>query len=74
MRAVIVVGGDGKRCMKQMKRGFIRSWAEDLTTGNRMINASVETLAEEPRRSALKSRCFRMRVRLLPDVLLKTGE
>ena len=56
-QAVIVVGDDGKRYMKQMLWGLIPSWAKDPGIGNRMINARVETLAEKPAfRAALKKR------------------
>lgn len=56
-QAVIVVGDDGKRYMKQMRWGLIPSWAKDPTIGNRMLNARVETLAEKPAfRAALKKR------------------
>jgi putative SOS response-associated peptidase YedK len=56
-QAVIVVGDDGKRYMKQMRWGLIPSWAKDASIGNRMINARAETLAERPAfRDALKKR------------------
>ena len=56
-QAVILVGDDGKRYMKEMLWGLIPSWAKDPGIGNRMINARVETLAEKPAfRAALKKR------------------
>ncbi|MGD0060526.1 MAG: SOS response-associated peptidase [Verrucomicrobiia bacterium] len=56
-QAVIVVGDDGKRYMKEMLWGLIPSWAKDPGIGNRMINARAETLAEKPAfRAALKKR------------------
>ena len=56
-QAVIVVGDDGKRYIKEMLWGLIPSWAKDPAIGNRMINARVETLAEKPAfRAALKKR------------------
>ncbi len=54
---VIVVGGDGKRYMKEMRWGLIPTWAKDPSIGNQMINARAETLAEKPAfRAALKKR------------------
>src|ERR1700687_2340214 len=56
-QAVIVVGDDGKRYMKEMLWGLIPCWAKDPGIGNRMITARVETLAEKPAfRAALKKR------------------
>jgi putative SOS response-associated peptidase YedK len=56
-QAVIVIGDDGKRYIKEMLWGLIPSWAKDPGIGNRMINARVDTLAEKPAfRAALKKR------------------
>ena len=52
-QAVIVVGDDGKRYMKQMLWGLIPSWAKDPGIGNRMINARARDIGGEaclPRR------------------------
>jgi len=59
-QAVIVVGDDGKRYIKEMLWGLIPSWAKDPTIGNRMINARVETLAEKAafRAAPKKRRCI----------------
>jgi putative SOS response-associated peptidase YedK len=59
-QAVIVVGDDGKRYMKQMRWGLIPSWAKDTAIGYKLINARAETLAEKPSfRDALrKQRCI----------------
>src|ERR1017187_1557133 len=56
-QAVIVVGDDGKRYLRQMRWGLIPSWAKDASIGNKLINARAETLAEKPSfRNALKKR------------------
>src|SRR6266849_2034227 len=56
-QAVIVVGNDGKRYLKQMRWGLIPSTAKDTTFASHLINARAETLAEKPTfREALKKR------------------
>jgi putative SOS response-associated peptidase YedK len=56
-QAVIVVGDDGKRYMRQMRWGLIPSSAKDTAFASHLINARAETLAEKPTfREALKMR------------------
>lgn len=57
---VRVVGVDGKRELAMCKWGFIPSWAQDSTIGNRMINARAETAAEKPafRQAMKRQRCI----------------
>lgn len=59
-QSVIVVGDDGKRYMKEMRWGFIRSFGPDPAATTNLINARPETVAEKPSfREALKShRCI----------------
>jgi putative SOS response-associated peptidase YedK len=48
---------DGKRALRPMRWGLVPSWADDLTIGNRLINARAETVADKPAfRAAFKSR------------------
>ena len=50
----------GRRALGLLHWGLIPSWADDPATGNRMINARAETVAEKPAfRHAFKSkRCL----------------
>jgi putative SOS response-associated peptidase YedK len=45
---VIVAGGDGERRMGLMRWGLVPFWADDLSIGNRLINARSETAASKP--------------------------
>ena len=54
---VTVVVQRETRQLTEMRWGLIPSWAEDVSIGNRLINARVETVSEKPAfRSALKKR------------------
>lgn len=43
--SVIVCNDDGTRHLTQMRWGLIRAWAKNPAIGNRMINATAETVA-----------------------------
>jgi putative SOS response-associated peptidase YedK len=54
---VAVIANDGKNQLDYYVWGLIPSWAKDPQTGNKMINARAETLAEKPSfRNAFKYR------------------
>ena len=54
---VIVVSGEGRRQIRQMRWGLIPSWAKNPAIGSQMINARAESVAEKPSfRDALKKR------------------
>lgn len=54
---VILTAPDGKREMRLMRWGLVPHWAKDISIGNKLINARVETLAQKPAfRDALKYR------------------
>ncbi|AZU62045.1 SOS response-associated peptidase [Neobacillus mesonae] len=58
---VLAVINDGKaNRMGYLKWGLIPPWAKDLSTGNRLINARAETLAEKPsfKNAFRKKRCL----------------
>ena len=44
---VVLVGSNGQREIGGLRWGLIPSWAEDESTGYKMINARAETLAEK---------------------------
>ena len=48
MAPVIVADGEGERRLGAMRWGLVPRWAEDLSIGNRMINARAETAASKP--------------------------
>jgi putative SOS response-associated peptidase YedK len=49
-----------ERRLTTVRWGLVPSWAKDISIGNRMINARVETLAEKPafKRAFAKRRCL----------------
>lgn len=46
--APVIVQAEGKRSIELFQWGFVPSWAKDPASGNKMINARAETLAEKP--------------------------
>ena len=55
--AAVRVSEKGGRELCSLKWGLVPSWADDLTIGNRLINARAETVATKPAyRQAFKSR------------------
>jgi len=57
--SVVTVGEDGSRRLTEMRWGLVPSWVRNPTSGRRMINARVETVAEKPafRDSVVHRRC-----------------
>ncbi len=55
-----VIADDGGRSLRMMQWGLVPSWAKDPSSGNKMINARAETLAEKPSFKGLigKRRCL----------------
>jgi len=54
---VLVVRDAAVRLAERMRWGLIPSWAQDISIGNRLINARAETVGQKPAfRSALASR------------------
>jgi putative SOS response-associated peptidase YedK len=55
-----VIEGEGKRKLEMLHWGFIPSWADDPSMGNKMINARAETVAEKPsfRKAFRNHRCL----------------
>ncbi len=55
--AAIREDADGQRELVELRWGLVPFWAKDASTGNRMINARAETVAEKPAyRAAYKHR------------------
>ncbi len=54
------VTGGGHRELRAVRWGLVPSWAKDVSVGNRMINARVESLTEKPafRTAARTRRCL----------------
>jgi putative SOS response-associated peptidase YedK len=52
--------GSGHRELRVVRWGLVPSWAKDVSIGNRMLNARVESLAEKPafRKAATSRRCL----------------
>lgn len=52
--------GGAERQLRVVRWGLIPSWAKDVSIGNRMINARMETVAEKPayKRAFAKRRCL----------------
>src|SRR3954468_22795963 len=52
--------GGGPRSRRGVRRGLRRSWARDVSVGNRMLNARVESLTDKPafRTAARTRRCL----------------
>lgn len=57
---VRIAAADAPRTVDMLRWGLVPSWADDVSIGNRMINARSETVAEKPAyRSSFKSkRCI----------------
>lgn len=54
---VAVVTVNSPRTLHRMRWGLVPAWADDVSIGNKMINARAETLEEKPAfRQALKKR------------------
>lgn len=57
--AICRIGTDGSRQVSRLRWGLIPSWAKDMKTGSRLINARAETADAKPAfRSAFKSPRF----------------
>ena len=52
--------GEGHRELRVVRWGLVPSWAKDVSVGNRLLNARVESLAEKPafRKAAQSRRCL----------------
>ena len=52
--------GGGHRELRAVRWGLVPSWAKDVSVGNRMLNARVESLTEKPafRKAAASRRCL----------------
>ncbi|GGO77296.1 SOS response-associated peptidase [Nocardioides deserti] len=52
--------GRAERQLRVVRWGLVPSWAKDISIGNRMINARMETVAEKPayKRAFAKRRCL----------------
>jgi putative SOS response-associated peptidase YedK len=52
--------GRAERQLRVVRWGLVPSWAKDVSIGNRMINARMETVAEKPayKRAFAKRRCL----------------
>ncbi|TKJ30985.1 hypothetical protein A6V29_01855 [Blastococcus sp. CCUG 61487] len=52
--------GAGHRELRVVRWGLVPSWAKDVSVGNRMLNARVESLTERPafRKAAASRRCL----------------
>jgi len=60
MAPVIRASAGGLREGVMLRWGLVPAWAEDLTIGNRLVNARGETIAEKPafRQALAKRRCL----------------
>ena len=52
--------GGGHRELRAVRWGLVPSWAKDLSVGNRLLNARVESLTEKPafKKAARSRRCL----------------
>ncbi|ACF47352.1 protein of unknown function DUF159 (plasmid) [Prosthecochloris aestuarii DSM 271] len=59
-QTVPIVTGGAERSLVPARWGFVPSWAEDMSIGQRMINARSETVAEKPafRKAFHSHRCI----------------
>ena len=57
---VLIVNDEGVRQLIPCRWGFLPSWAQDPSIGNRMINARAETVAQKPafRHAFKQQRCL----------------
>jgi putative SOS response-associated peptidase YedK len=56
---VPVVTNQGPRILRAFRWGLVPWWAKDVRTGDRLINARIETLAQRPAfRIGAKNRCL----------------
>jgi putative SOS response-associated peptidase YedK len=46
--AVVRTGSDGQRRLGALRWGLVPFWAKDAAIGRRLVNARLETLAEQP--------------------------
>src|SRR5947209_4581968 len=58
--AAVRLGPGGKRELALLRWGLVPSWAQDLSIGNRMLNARSETAASKPgfRAAFARRRCL----------------
>ncbi len=52
--------GEGHRELRAVRWGLVPSWAKDVSVGNRMLNARVESLTDKPafKKAAASRRCL----------------
>ena len=52
--------GGGHRELRAVRWGLVPSWAKDVSVGNRMLNARVESLTDKPafKKAAATRRCL----------------
>jgi putative SOS response-associated peptidase YedK len=54
---LVIIKHDNENCLERLHWGLVPFWAKDISIGNRMINARVETVVSKPSfRDAFKKR------------------